>query len=655
MSLVDLEERLSGRLLAWAGGIALVVGGLFFLSLAFNRGWIGPEARVLIGLVGAATAIGIGAWLFDRGSGTPALVLVAVGVAVGMLALFAATSLYRFIPPQLGLVGSFVIAGGAAGIAIRANSQAVAAIGLIAALAAPPILGAPANVLTLLFVGSGFAATTAIALWRSWSWLPPLAFLITAPQVASWLGGEERLPLALFGLAVYWGLNVLACGGETLGRSSRPVQRPAVVTFVASGLFTVFAIRDVLADTDAGPRIAVLLALALAYAAVAGPLLATTRARHPFGVLASGGAVTTLILLIGLEFGGAFQPIAWTALAVALAWSAIRFDHGPAGIGALVAGSLALLHLVYVEYPMNRARQSSPPDGLPFVGPEGIVLGIIVGAVLIVTALVARDPNLLARMDRRATPRLAVAVGVTACAALVAYAAPFELAASHTVVLWSALAVALMLTARPAWEASAEKVTFTVAVILVGLGIRLSLSTVAPLGRLSVDRFASPTDMLPLVNDATLALESLAGALVIGALSTRLARARTWTAGGAAVLITYLLSIAIVDVFQAQVGGGADSADLAFQAQVALSIAWVLGGAVAFAVGVARALTAARMFGLGLLTLATAKVFLFDLSALDVAYRVLSFIGLGLVLLATSFLAIRARPSVPATGEDLPG
>src|SRR5687767_2907039 len=51
VSLADLEARLTGRALAWVGGLALVLGAIFFLSLAFTRGWIGPEARVIIGLL----------------------------------------------------------------------------------------------------------------------------------------------------------------------------------------------------------------------------------------------------------------------------------------------------------------------------------------------------------------------------------------------------------------------------------------------------------------------------------------------------------------------------------------------------------------------------------------------------------------------------
>ena len=36
VSLADLEARLTGRALAWVGGLALVLGAIFFLSLAFT-------------------------------------------------------------------------------------------------------------------------------------------------------------------------------------------------------------------------------------------------------------------------------------------------------------------------------------------------------------------------------------------------------------------------------------------------------------------------------------------------------------------------------------------------------------------------------------------------------------------------------------------
>ena len=64
-SFAELEERLTGRLLAYVGGTAVLLGAVLFLSLAFTRGWIDPAGRVAIGLVGAMVLFGLGAWLFE--------------------------------------------------------------------------------------------------------------------------------------------------------------------------------------------------------------------------------------------------------------------------------------------------------------------------------------------------------------------------------------------------------------------------------------------------------------------------------------------------------------------------------------------------------------------------------------------------------------
>jgi uncharacterized membrane protein len=76
---------------------------------------------------------------------------------------------------------------------------------------------------------------------------------------------------------------------------------------------------------------------------------------------------------------------------------------------------------------------------------------------------------------------------------------------------------------------------------------------------------------------------------------------------------------------------------------------WTLLGAVALLIGLSRRDAVIRVFGLALLGLATAKVFLFDLAALDVAYRVLSLIVLGVLLLASAYVYQRLRPQSTST------
>src|SRR2546422_1912775 len=42
----SLSDLVGGRLLAWLGGIATLIGIILFLALAISRGWLGEEARV---------------------------------------------------------------------------------------------------------------------------------------------------------------------------------------------------------------------------------------------------------------------------------------------------------------------------------------------------------------------------------------------------------------------------------------------------------------------------------------------------------------------------------------------------------------------------------------------------------------------------------
>jgi uncharacterized membrane protein len=78
-------------------------------------------------------------------------------------------------------------------------------------------------------------------------------------------------------------------------------------------------------------------------------------------------------------------------------------------------------------------------------------------------------------------------------------------------------------------------------------------------------------------------------------------------------------------------------------AAVALSIFWTVTGLAALWGGLRRRLRDVRLAGFGLLARATGKVFLYDLSTLSSAWRVLPFIVLGLLLLVAALTYQRAR------------
>ena len=105
----------------------------------------------------------------------------------------------------------------------------------------------------------------------------------------------------------------------------------------------------------------------------------------------------------------------------------------------------------------------------------------------------------------------------------------------------------------------------------------------------------------------------------------------------AAVSFVYAASLGIVDLIQG------DQIERSQTAQVVLSAFWASIGLVAIVVGLVRDLRELRYGGLVLLGLGVAKLFLYDLAELEQLYRVLSFIAVGLLLLAGAYAYQRVR------------
>ena len=117
------------------------------------------------------------------------------------------------------------------------------------------------------------------------------------------------------------------------------------------------------------------------------------------------------------------------------------------------------------------------------------------------------------------------------------------------------------------------------------------------------------------------------------------------------------LSLAAVGYFRARMEGELDAVrlrDLELAKQLSLSVIWALYGAGLLLVGRVRRSRLLRLMSLALLGLTTLKVFLLDLSALDRAYRIVSFIVLGAILLAVSYLYQKSqqRAAAEAAAEE---
>jgi uncharacterized membrane protein len=116
-------------------------------------------------------------------------------------------------------------------------------------------------------------------------------------------------------------------------------------------------------------------------------------------------------------------------------------------------------------------------------------------------------------------------------------------------------------------------------------------------------------------------------------------------AGASALLGVFAASLVLLDLSQ-RLGGG--DLHARFQrGETMVSALWALVALTLLAAGLARGLKEVRYAGLGLLALALAKLFLFDLSRLSSLTRATSFLAVGIALLTGGFLVQRLAERRP--------
>src|SRR4051794_31478215 len=213
---VDLEELLGGRVLGWVGGLAVVLAAVFFLVMAVHNGWIDEPTRVVLAFLAATTLLLAGLWLYERKGHTQAAL---AAVAAALAALYAADTtaslVYDLIPAAAGLAVAGLIGVAATAIAVRWSSRVVAGIGIVGALLAPVLVDAGKGTASLAFMALALVAAVGVLVWRTWSWLAVAAYVVTAPQLATWAWDERshHLWLALGVVAAFWLLFVVAALG----------------------------------------------------------------------------------------------------------------------------------------------------------------------------------------------------------------------------------------------------------------------------------------------------------------------------------------------------------------------------------------------------------------------------------------------------------
>lgn len=619
-------DVIGGRWLAWIGAVATLLGIVLLLALAISHGWIGHEGRVLLGALGSAGLVGGGTWLGERrGRTEAALGMVGAGTGGLFVVLVVASGVYGLISPYLAVAGAVLVAGLAAGLAMRWGSATIATIGMFGGLVAPALMAVPQSGVRIAIMAVVTAAALAVIVRRRWGWLGIPALLLSEPQAAAWALSDRRGVAGVLVLGGFAVLGLVAAAGLQAG-SRRDGIEPAAAAMLALSAVILAPVGRFPLLADAGPAAvtAWLAGLAAAHAALA--LWAPRRGAALQSLRATAAALAVILAdaAFGLSTHGLALGLGWGAAAIAFAWLARHTKRE--GIDRFLVGLGLGAHVGLV---LLRAVVMVPPRALGS-GNFSLVSLVAVGTLTVCCCASAR----LFPADERQLPGALNILGLTA----LAYLTALTFAGAGLVPVWGAEAVALAVLARTDQDRVAG---FAAYAFLAG----------AALCALLVD--APPWALLtgaPDLSDAMLALGAIASAL-LGVARQRPTgdRVRWMLCAATAVVPLYLASIVIITTFQPAVNAGIDLLDLSVrqQGQVLLSGLWSITGLVTLIVGLRRNLAVLRNAALGLLLVSAAKVFLYDLSTLTSVYRVTSVIVLGLLLLAGAFVYQRLRPPPP--------
>ncbi len=379
-----LEDLLGGRILAAVGGLAILIGVVLFLVIAVDRGWIGVEARVALAFAGSTLLLAVGLYLYERRGQTDAAV---AAVATALASLYAsltyATAVQDVIGTEPGLLVAGIIGAAGATIAVRWQSQLVAALGILGALAAPVLVDSGTSTLALGFTVIALIAAVAIVIWQRWGWLSIGAFLLTAPQVAFWGEDRDDLALPLSMLALYWCLFVVAgIGYEIRVPTSALRASSASVLLVDAGFAAAvgwYLIDDRGSSTGATAWV---LSLTIAHIALGG-----------FGFRQRmSSEIATLLVAVGLGLSGVTLALALDGPALVAAWSAeaaiLAWVARTTGEQRALVFSGAFLVLAALHALLDEAPPEALVDGVGNLSTAIVAVLCVAVSALIMGALV---------------------------------------------------------------------------------------------------------------------------------------------------------------------------------------------------------------------------------------------------------------------------
>ena len=658
----ELEMVFGGTWLTRIGAVAIVLGAVFFLKYAFDVGLINETMRVIIGAVaGLGLIIGAERWR-ARGLHLFAQGLAGAGIPILYLSVYASYNFYELLSQPVAFGLMCIVTAIAVGVSLRHDSAVIATMGALGGLCTPFWLSTGEmntvglfGYLLVLFIGMlwlnyhrpawlSVSAAAHAGVWVFWSyWMSvrnsmpdpdvleatvfALAFLCAGVLYQSIIERHGNVrPYAWIARALH-GMHIVVMYFMTLGAISTDIawENGATAGLLGVALIVIALLfrRDQHSDTASMYMVLGLLALGHATSFINGTY------NQSIGLAAV--SLSSMYLLGNRQYKAEMVVMGLMlcqSLAMALPEAAFRSFPTVSLAPFLNGRSTALIinAAAVIAWSGFASTSLRLPSIIHF-------LFSVSGYLILVWCVHLEVFSLTANTDLVVYPMIsAVASWPTAYA--------HALASMVSVLLFSLMILRLRVPARQD-------------VVIAGV----AGSAFACLWWLThVVQAEDPSMIASYINARMFSGVVICAALYVTARGTaaselpRLARHASSIVGACLVIFSFIfVTIEVVwpEVIAIHVAEGDGKASALVDAwnrfHLRMSATWIVFSILLMVIGFVRRMRPTRIAALILLVVTIGKVFLYDLSFLQQPYRIVSFIALGVILLAAGFMYQRFR------------
>jgi len=651
----ELEVFIGGKLLNRIGSLALILGVGFFLKYAFDNNMISETVRVFIGAVAGIGCLFGAHQTHKKGFAIFAQGLVAAGISILYLSVYASFNFYHLIPQIPAFILMSFLTTITFAVAIRYNAFAVGILGWIGGFLTPIMLstGIPNEAGFFTYLALLNVGMLGIVLYKpQWQLLEILSFAATWLYYLSWYFEyytADAFAVTTFFVILFW---ILFYGTEVTRLQLALSANPRITQWLGAINAIVFSSTLYALVNEKYPSSSGVV-LALCGIMYLGTQVYEYRTRNNTEASSQRLLLTSIALFfvaVGIHFTSYRIPFGWTLLSAVVVWAGVLWNLR----SVRMSGQLILLITVLSLFSIPSITTYIPHEDFSLLlNWRTLTLASLIGC-LSFTSWALRNQSAKELQIRRLNIYVAAAIGFWL---LTVECNDFFRSIMHnqTGLIFTQTSYRRFIALASLWNVYGAGLLFAgikknqpqiIFSALAVLFIAIIMNVIEGIHVEPIELFS------PVFNWRVF---SLLWSVIIIVLCVRIFGqssslflwkhiATSIMNIGIVILLFVLLTGETLDYFAQKITSAYKAevsytiiTDLENQQQLFLSAIWLLYSVALMTAGIMRHNRNVRIVSMAVFAFTILKIFLYDLSFLETLYRIFSFIGLGVILLGVSY------------------